>query len=137
MTLGEPFQQPIDKPRGKEAPEKHGQKPQMPDTVSHTPEGHIPRKMLRIKSVEQKIDDAEHETGDDETLELLPCKGGETLALAELHALEAEDIAAHESDSLDTEAADEMAEPPIEVVFWHPFGRNPPSREDTKGVIDH
>ena len=137
MTLGEPFQQTIDKPRGEEAPEEHGQKPEMADAVGHAPESHIPRKVLRIEAIEQEIDDAEHKAGNDEPLELLPHKGGKILALAQLHALETEDIAANESYRLDTEAADKMAQPPIKAVFGHTLGRNPASCEHAKRVIDH
>lgn len=137
MTLREPLQQPIYQPRGKEAPEKHRQEPQMADAVGHAPEGHIPRKVLRIEAIEQEIDDAEDKAGNDETLELLPRKSGEALALAQLHALETEDIAANESYRLNTEAADKMAQPPIKAVFGHTLGRNPSSGEDAQRVIDH
>lgn len=102
----------------------------MADAVSHTPEGYMQCESIGVETVKKEIDDAEGETGDDETLKLLPGESGKPLAFGQFDTLKGEHIAAHKGDGFDTEAADKVSEPPIKAVFWDAFGRCPTSGED-------
>ena len=85
MPHEEPLQQPVEEPRGHEAPEKHGKKPQMAYTVGHTPKSDMETKTSRIETVEQEIYYSEQETRDEQPFKLLPYEGEERLPTCQFH----------------------------------------------------
>lgn len=137
MTGMKPLEETVDKPADQETPEKHWQKPQMLNTIGHTPEGHLPIELIGVETEKQIIDNAKYKTRDDESLEFLPKKAEEALALAQLKALVAENISPNKGNGFDTESTNQMAHPPIGCIGRYSLRNSPTSGENTQRMIDH
>jgi len=80
----------------------------MLNTIGHTPESHLPIKLIGIETKKKKINYAENKTRYDQSLEFLPKETKETLAPIQLKALIAKDVPSNKSYCLYPKATDEM-----------------------------